>query len=174
MPGHNESLSLEEPQILRASAPRDGGVFDREEQPASYIDFSVLRRGEGLAEAHGVLDACGGVNIRVRIGLSRRGGDIVRIRALVMRRRADDGVEGRRQRAHDLAGLLVAGNAGYENPALRAIDRLQAGERLPDAVGRVADVNDGERVFLDDFEAAWPGDVAQPTTQGGMGLLRRC
>ena len=48
------------------------------------------------------------MNVGCGIGAPRGGGDILRVRALVMGRGADDRVEGRRQRADDLVGLLVA------------------------------------------------------------------
>src|SRR5258708_980104 len=151
----------EEIQIARAAAIRDDGVFDREKQSPGYIYFSILRRSERLAEAYSVLDGGSDVNGRLRIGLARGGGDTFHIPTLMMRRCADDGVEGGRQRAHDLIGFLVAGNADHKNPSLRAINRLQAGERLPDGVGGMADVDRGERVLPDDLEAARPARIAQ-------------
>jgi hypothetical protein len=41
------------------------------------------------------------------------------------------------------------------------MDRHEACERLPDAVGGVTDVDDGERVLADDLEAAGPVRIAQ-------------
>jgi len=58
---------------------------------------------------------------------------------------------------------------------LRAVSRLEAGERLPDGVGRVADVDDGERLLTDDFEAARPTlgmrEEDWPTTPEGIAAL---
>ena len=48
------------------------------------------------------------------------------------------------------------------------MDRHEAGERLPDAVGGVADVDDGERVVLDDFEPAGPSHLAQAGAYRGF------
>src|SRR5216683_7876269 len=164
--------SSEKIQILRATALRDHGVFDRQEQSARHIDFSILRRGERLADTNGVLDGCGDVNGCLRIGLAYRGGDGLCIHALVVRRRTDHRVEGRRQRADDLAGLLVNGNADYENPVLSAINRVQARQRLPDAIGGMADVDNRERLPFDNFEAAGPADVAEARSHGGFDFVR--
>src|SRR5258707_15076788 len=162
----------EEIQIARGAAIRDDGVFDREKQSPGYIYFSILRRSERLAEAYSVLDGGSDVNGCLRIGLARRGGDTFHIPTLMMRRRADDGVEGGRQRAHDLIGFLVARNAGHNNPSLRAVNRLQAGERLPDRVGGMADVDHGERVLPDDLEAAGPARIAPARSPGRFDFSR--
>src|SRR5205807_8468913 len=94
----------------------------------------MQRRGEFKADIDRILDGGGEVNIGTRIGLPYRDGDVLRGRALVVGAGANDGVEGVRQRADDLAGLLVDGRADHDNPVLRAMDRLEARERLPDAV----------------------------------------
>src|ERR1700736_2601200 len=163
---------LEKIQILHAAAPGDDSVFDRQEQTAGDVDLPVARGGKCAAEPDGVLDAGCDVKLYLRIGLARRGGDIFGIRALVMRAGADDGVEGRRQCAHDLAGFLVAGNAGHENPVLSAVNRLQACERLPDAVRGVADVDHRQRVLRDNLKTAWPARVAQADSHGRLDSAR--
>src|SRR5260221_13885776 len=132
----------------------------------------MLRPGEPLADTDGVLDGCGNVNGCLRIGLAYSGGDGLRLHALVVRHRADDRVEGRRQRAHDFTGLLVHGDAGHENPALWAIDRLQACERLPDAIGGMADVDNGERPLVDHLEAAGPACIVETRSYSGFDPAR--
>ena len=52
------------------------------------------------------------------------------------------------------------------------MDRQQACQRLPDAVGGVADVDDGERVLLDDLEAAGPARLAQAGAYRGLDPVR--
>src|SRR6187399_3187949 len=90
----------------------------------------MQRRGEPLAEADGLLYCGGDVNGCLRIGLAHRGGDGFAVRSLVVRGSAYDGVERRRQRCDDLVGILVEGHPGHENPALRAMDRLEASDCL--------------------------------------------
>ena len=102
------------------------------------------------------------------IGARCGGGDAFGIRSLVKRGRADDRVEGGRQRANNFLRLLVARRAGDEDPVFGAVDRHEACERLPDAVGGVADVDHGERVVLDDFETAGPARLAQARAYGGF------
>src|SRR6188768_4022909 len=46
------------------------------------------------------------------------------------------------------------------------MNSLEAGERLPNAVRSVADVDHGEGVLLDHFEAAGPKDVAEARSHG--------
>ncbi len=96
-----------------------------------------------------------------------------RIRSLVMGRRADDRIEGRRQRADDFVRLLVARRAGDEDPVVGAMDRHEACQRLPDAVGGVTDVDDGERVLTDDLEAAGPARLAQAGAYRGFDPVRQ-
>src|SRR3977135_265044 len=48
------------------------------------------------------------------------------------------------------------------------MSRLEACERLLDAVGGGADVDHGERVRIDNLEAAGPADVAQARSHGGF------
>src|SRR3984957_8718576 len=151
----------EKSQILRAAATGGDRELDRGEQSSGHIDFAVEGHRQRLADAKGVRDSCGDMHGSQRIDLAYRSGDSFRIAALMVRFGGDDRVERRRQRAHDLVDLLVKGNADHENPALRAVNRLKAGERLPDAVRRVADVDDGQRLLSDDLEAARPADVAQ-------------
>ena len=50
-------------------------------------------------------------------------------------------------KANDLVGLLVEGNADHEDPVVRAMHRLEARERLPDPVGRMADIDHGQRIL---------------------------
>ena len=52
------------------------------------------------------------------------------------------------------------------------MDRLQACQRLPDAVGSMADVDDRQRVVLDDFESAGPARVAQAGAYRGFDPAR--
>src|SRR5262245_36522335 len=113
------------------------------------------------------------MNIRFGIAAPRCGSDIFGIRPLVVRRRADDGVEGGCQRADDFVRLLVARNAGDGNPAVAAMDRLKACQRLPDAVGGMADVDYGERVVLNDLEPAGPARIAQTGAYRGLDSFGR-
>src|SRR6476660_532010 len=101
------------------------------------------------------------MNIRFGIATPRRGSDCFGVGPLVVRCCADDGLEGGRQRADDFVRLLVARRTGDEDPVAVAMDRQQACQRLPDAVGGVTDVDDGERVLTDDLEAAGPARIAQ-------------
>ena len=66
-----------------------------------------------------------------------------------------------RQCANNFLRLLVAGYAGDEDPIVGAVERHEACERLADAIGRMTDVDDGERVVLDNFETAGPARLAQ-------------
>src|SRR5258708_24399974 len=79
-----------------------------------------------------------------------------------MRRRAHDGVKSGRELRRDLLDILVARDSEHQNPAFGSIDSPQARQRLPDPVGSVADVDDGERALPDDLDPAWPAGVAQP------------
>src|SRR5579863_5142094 len=151
----------EEHEILRASATGGGGEFNRSEEAAGHIDSPVERGGKLSTGAKSILDCRGDLNVCLRIELADGGGKGGCVSALVVRAGANDGVERRRERAGDLVGLLVEGNADHENPCLRAINLPDAGERLPDAVGRVADVDHGQRIFADDFEAAGPARAAK-------------
>src|SRR5258706_5465831 len=128
----------------------------------------MLRPSERTADTDGVLNSCGDVNGCSRIDLPHRGGDGLRVRALVVRRAAYDGVKRWRQRGDDLVGVLVEGNPDHENPALRTIDRLEACERLPDAIGGMADVDNSQRVLRDKFEAAGPAGLAKARAYGGF------
>src|SRR6266513_416569 len=85
--------SSEKLQIPRAAAPRDGGVFDGQEQSAGNVYPALPRHGEAVADRHGVLDGCGDLDDCFRIGLPCRGGDAVGVRALVVRCGAYDRVE---------------------------------------------------------------------------------
>ena len=107
------------------------------------------------------------------MGLAHRIGDGTGVRALVMRTGADDGVEGRRQRAGDLVGVLVSGNPDHEDPVRRAMYGPQAGQRLSDAVGGMADIDDGERIMPDGLEPAGPARLAQAAPRGGFNPLER-
>src|SRR5260370_14562795 len=134
----------------------------------------MLRPGAPLADTDGVLDRCGDVNGCLRIGLAHRSGDGIGVRALVVCRAAYDGVERRRQRGDDLVGVLVEGNPDHENPALRAMDCLKACQRLPDAIGGVANVDHGERVLLDRFEASRPTRLPQAPAPRGSRFCSCC
>ena len=102
------------------------------------------------------------------IGARGRGGDALRVRSLVMGRGADDRIKRRRQRADDFVRLLVARRTGDEDPVACAMDRREACQRLPDAVRRVADIDHGERILLDDFEPAGPPHFAQARSDSGF------
>ena len=108
------------------------------------------------------------MNIGSGIGKSRGGGDALGIRPLVKGGRGSDRVEGGRQRANNFLRLLVARRAGNEDPVFGAVDSHEAGERLPDAVRGVADIDHGERVVLDDFEPAGPTRLAQARAYGSF------
>ena len=97
---------------MRSTAADSRRIFDRQEEATRHINPSLLRRGCFLREPRRLLDRRGELNMRAGIGLPGSGGDIFGIRALVMRCRADDRIERRRQAAYDLVGLLVAGGAG--------------------------------------------------------------
>src|SRR5579863_4603641 len=151
----------EKDQILRASAPGGGSEFDCGEETAGHIDSPVERGGKRSAGAKSVLDGRGGLDVCLRIELADGGGKGGYVATLVVRAGAYDGVERRRERGCDLVGLLVKRNADHENPCSRTVNLLEAGERLPDGVGRVPDVNHGQRIFADDFEAAGPARAAK-------------
>jgi hypothetical protein len=53
------------------------------------------------------------------------------------------------------------------------MDRQQACQRLPDAVGGVTDVDDGEGVLTDDLEAAGPARIAQAGAYRSFDPVRR-
>ena len=53
------------------------------------------------------------------------------------------------------------------------MDRLEAGERLPDAVRGVADIDHRQRVLPDDFEAAGPARIAQARSHSGFDVGSR-
>jgi len=69
----------------------------------------VLRGGERAADVDGLPDGGGDMNRGLWMGLAYRGRDVFAFRPLVMRRGADDRVEGRRQCADDLARVLGRG-----------------------------------------------------------------
>src|SRR5665647_578993 len=169
----NGEVWSEKLQLLRATTPRDDGVFDRQEQSAGHVYFSAQRSGERLAETNGVLEGRGDVNGGVRIGLAYRCGDVSGIGTLVVRLCADDDVEGQRQRVHDFVGVLVERDADHKNPLPFAMDCLEAGKRLPDAVGGVTDVDDGERVLPNSLEASRPARFAQARSHRGFDFARR-
>src|SRR6185437_8420082 len=64
--------------------------------------------------------------------------------------------------------LLVEGNSDDENPVPVTVDMLERGERLPDPVRCVADVNDREGILSDSFETAGPARLAEPGSHGGL------
>ena len=167
--------SSEELQIFRTAALRDGRVLDRQEKPAGHINSSSLA-WPVPARAHRLLDRGGDMKARPGIGARGRGGDAFRIRPLVMGRRADDRIERWRERADDFVRLLVARDAPVTRiQSCGAMDRHEACQRLPDAVGGVTDVDDGERVLTDDLEAAGPARLAQAGAYRGFDPVRsRC
>ena len=63
-------------------------------------------------------------------------------------------------------------HAENENPALCVINRFQACKGLPDGVGGVTDVNNGERLALNNLEAAGPAHLAQAQSHGGFDFGR--
>ena len=101
------------------------------------------------------------MDVRRGIGARGCGGDVFGIRALVMGRRADDRIEGGAS-----APTISSAFLSREAPVTRIQSSvpwiaMQACQRLPDAVGGVTDVDDGERVLTDDLEAAGPARIAQ-------------
>src|SRR5579872_7465827 len=121
-----------------------------------------------MARAEGLLDGRRDFDPRLRIDGPRSSGDGRDIAALVVRGRAYDHIECARQRAHDLRNFLVEGNPDHENPPLRAVRGLEAFERLPDTVRRVADVDDGQGMLSDDLEAAGPARGAEARSHRGL------
>src|ERR1700733_2456354 len=114
----------------------------------------------------------------LRIEVAHGAGKGCGIAALVMRGRADDRIECRRKYFCYLLGLLVEGDSKDENPGVFAINLFERGKRLPDPVGRVADINDRQRIPSDGFETARPARLAQPRSHGcldaGSGIVRPC
>ena len=102
------------------------------------------------------------MDVRRGIGARGCGGDASRVRSLVMGRRADD----RSRRTAPARRRFRPPSCHETTPVTRIQSSApwiakQACQRLPDAVGGVTDVDDGERVLTDDLEAAGPARIAQ-------------
>src|ERR1700737_770314 len=85
-----------------------------------------------------------------------------------MRRRAHDSVECGREISRDLVDIFVVGDPEHQDPAFSSINGPQATRCLPDRVGGMADVDDGERALPDDLEPAGPACVTQPGSYGSF------
>ena len=117
-------------------------------------------RSERPAHVEHLRDGSRDLDKRTRIDPAHGRGERGRVTALVMSGRADDDVEVRSEGGCNILGFLVAGHAGDEDPLLFAVNLVKRGHRLPDAVRRMADIDDRQGILRDRLQAAGPACFA--------------